>query len=122
MGYYSDVRFNTTKEGYEKFKASLAEDTKSWLFPNGKPEVYDEEDGEVIFGWDDIKWYQHSYQEIDDAMGAYRNLRYDDVPFEYVRVGEECGDYEYDAEEDGGYLEPWKLHRHIEPMMTINVY
>lgn len=119
MGYYSDVRFNTTKEGYEKFKAKLTEDAKSWLFSNDEPEVYDEEDGEVIFGWNDIKWYDH---DVDDAMSAYYELRNDGVPFEYVRIGEECGDCEHEEEEMGDFLEPGKLRRHIEPRMTIGIW
>ena len=118
MGYYSDVRFNTTKEGYEKFKSKLAEDTKSWLFSNDEPEVYDEEDGEVVFGWNDIKWYG---PEIDNIMHAYYTLREDGIPFEYVRVGEEYGDCECE-EEETEFPEPYKLHRHIEPRMTIGIW
>ena len=121
MGYYSDVRFNTTKEGYERFKNMLNEGAKSWMFGScDTPEVFDECDGEVIFGWDNIKWYGE-FPEVRSVMQVYHALRDDSVPFEYVRIGEEFGDFDYD-EDEHEWWEPPRLMRHIEPYMTINVW
>ena len=122
MGYYSDVRFNTTKKGYEKFKALLSEDTKLCLFGyTDRPWVYDEYEDEVIFGWDTVKWYDE-FSEVKDVMRAYREVS-DDAPFEYVRIGEDRDDYEFNGA-DYAWYSPGNadLKRHIEPVLTINVY
>lgn len=121
MGYYSDVRFNTTREGYERFKEMLGDARELFFDSNGFPGVFDADEDGVIFGWDCTKWYSE-FPEVRKIMNVYHALRDDGVPFEYVRIGEELGDYDYDEDDHRNWWEPPRLKRHIEPLMTINVW
>lgn len=109
MGYYSDIRFNTTAAGYKEFLAAMPDefkDNKKWgLFDkDGKPEVFEEYDGGVMFGWDDAKWYtnwgtdlygNNPFADVQAVMAAFHKVLDNGVPIEYIRVGEESGDIEY---------------------------
>ena len=62
MGYRSEVRIATTREGYDlmcdKVDSVSAERTSYPLMGSDRqPEFFDEESGTVVFGWDSIKWY-----------------------------------------------------------------
>ena len=109
MGYYSDVRFNTTKGGYEEFLAALPDefkDNRMWgLFDqHGYPEVYEDYGSGVMFGWDGIKWYtdwpvepneSDPFADVKAVMAAFNEVLDNGVPIEYIRVGEDSGDIEY---------------------------
>ena len=122
MGYYSEVRFNTTKEGYERFKEGIGCDTREMLNMDGDhmPEYYDEKGDSVIFGWC-TKWYDE-FSWVRDAMFEYRYLREHDVPIEYIRVGEEMGDYDFEPECDE-FDSFWRnrLDRHMSPAIGIEI-
>lgn len=109
MGYYSDIRFNTTAAGYKEFLAALPDEfkdpTKWGLFDkHGNPEVFEEYDGGVMFGWDGVKWYtdwgtylygNNPFADVQAVMAAFNEVLDNGVPIEYIRVGEETGDIEY---------------------------
>lgn len=125
MGYYSNVRFNTTKGGYEEFLAALPDefkDSRKWgLFDEGgRPEVYEDYGSGVMFGWDSVKWYtdypasaggSDPFAEVKAVMAAFDEVLDNGVhPIQYVRVGEdendveEMGEYSTDTEDLGCWL------------------
>lgn len=93
MGYYSNVRINTTNEGYERFM-KLVPESELWFFKPGccgfRLVKYDDT---VVFGWQDAKWYD-GYSEVDTVMRAIRTIASEGFPVEYIRVGEEFDDIE----------------------------
>ena len=110
MGYYSNIRFNTNRDGYQKMLNALKDETKRELFyDNGKPPIYDEKGDSIVFGWDSIRWY---IDPTDDVEFVFNNLRDEGVPFEFFRVGEEDGDVE--CYEDFVAREEGMLERFLE--------
>lgn len=134
MGYYSDVRFNTNKAGYEEFLSYLPDefkdDTKWGLFnADGEPEVYDEEGDSVIFGWYDVKWYtdygtttdgRSPFADVEAVMEAFHKVDDNGVhPIEYMRIGED----EFDVEHLGStYTDGEELERHLESRISVCIW
>ena len=114
MGYYSNVRAITTKKGYERFLELIYDDDR-WFIDNYPGFSRTEYDDTVLFGWNDVKWYEE-YSEVDAVMGALEIIASDGHPFEYLRIGEELDDIEV-REHD-----PDKLNRHIAIARTIYSY
>lgn len=101
MGYYSDVCFVTTKEGYEKvvkFVEDWHEETGEYVLlgEDKLPEIYEEYKDCVFFGWCSIKWYD-SYPEVRSIESAFDSLEPYNIPWEKVESGEEWGDITYDC-------------------------
>ena len=79
MGYYSNFRMLTTTEGRKVLEDYLKKCTaeKDFSFFSYLDEdKTDKENGLSLFGCDDIKWYE-------------------DIPYSFVRIGEELDDVEY---------------------------
>ena len=123
MGYRSDIRFSTTKDGYKEFLSHIPNEVLSrysWMFSaDGTPLEFDEDGNSVVFGWNQIKWYDGD-AEVDAVMDAYRKVRDLGVePICYIRVGED-----YDDIEDGGSYNAEKgdLPRYLGVERTIYSY
>jgi len=110
MGYVSDVRFITTRKGYERLISLIPEADRSaipFLFDeNLRPQVFEEVDGEVLFGWDEVKWYDdepNGFPGVVAVMRAY-SIASEEYPFEYMRFGEYEDDGEYQCTDTEGEL------------------
>ena len=100
MGYRSDVRIATTREGYNRIckrvdKLSEGRDGYPLIGMKRKPEFVEKEGDSVVFGWDWIKWYEGMYADVTNVMTALAEIEADGLPYEFCRVGEEYNDIEF---------------------------
>lgn len=108
MGYRSEVKLVTTKEGWEKIDQAVRkvagvipknEDDMTWLTErtcwtpvcNGKY---------VLAEWDDIKWYDGYDSQVSTVMSTLDKLEKILIPYRFMRVGEDYSDVEI-REHDG---------------------
>lgn len=95
MGYRSDVYLKTTTEGWLIIKRrndsienpehrilKYAEEIKRT--PSGFYKIY----------FSDIKWYE-SYEEVKQFMSALDDLVEQDIPYSFIRIGEDSTDIEH---------------------------
>ena len=106
MGYRSDIRIVTSKEGFEILKDFVAEYLKEH---NENYNLLDEcdkkEEGknQCYFGWNYMKWYEHDYPEVVAIMEGLNHLEDNEYSYRYMRIGENYDDMEeqsYDGEKD----------------------
>lgn len=94
MGYRSDVRITTTKNGYkelEKYvKEHLSDDICNLL---EKTDIFQEGNDYVYLGWNYMKWYDN-YDEVEVIMKGIEHLKDKNIAFHYARLGEDYDDYE----------------------------
>lgn len=100
MGYLSDVKLITTKEGWERIKKEIsrvgAEEEYSLISGVGDPIC----DGKYVLAeWDDVKWYEGHNEEVDAIMRELGRFDAEHIPYQYLRVGEDWEDYERLSEE-----------------------
>jgi hypothetical protein len=102
MGYCSDIRIATTKEGYNKLnelveaitvKQALAEGYAYNLLESIDEKKYNPKANYVIFGWDCIKWYEDDDPYVNAVITALKKVS-EEYPVWFIRVGEEPGDIE----------------------------
>lgn len=122
MGYRSEVRIATTREGYERICKRVDDLGKSSnVYPlistKVKPDFFDEEDGTVAFGWDHIKWYDGDYEDVTHVSKALAELEADGLPLEFCRVGESWDDIQFECHNDNDLLA-----LHVEPTTSIDVF
>lgn len=109
MGYRSDVRIITSKEGFEKLKEFVAEYLKEHNEDYNLLEECDikkEGKNQCYLGWDSIKWYEDSFDDVDAIMNGLRSLSENEYSFRYMRIGENYDDIEeecFDGEKDNGF-------------------
>jgi hypothetical protein len=115
MGYYSNVRVNTTNEGYERFMELVPESELYFLKPGHCGFRLTKYDGTVMFGWQDVKWYD-GYSDVNAMMRAIRTIAAEGFPVEYIRIGEAFDDIENIAHNTDG------LKHHIEIARSIYLY
>ena len=121
MGYRSSVTFATTEEGYDRMirECDKLNEERGIEYPilgsNQEPETLYREEGCIVFGWPDEKWYNTygSVKVIEDAYEAFKEL---DFPAERLIIGEEWSDVEY----ENSYGDP-RLKVHIEPRCEVAV-
>lgn len=121
MGYRSDVRIATTREGYDLMCehvdfASKGTGCYPLMGSKREPDFFDEEGGCVAFGWDGIKWDVGYYKDVTNVDAALRKLAEAGIPYEFCRVGEEYGDVEFSACGDNEMLS-----LHVEPVTCIDI-
>lgn len=121
MGYRSDVRIATTREGYDLICErvdGLSEGLDSYPLIGTKrqPEFFEEQDGSVVFGWDWVKWYDGMYPDITNITTALLEIEGAGVPYEFCRVGEEYDDVEFTCHNDNE-----TLTLHVCPDTTISI-
>jgi len=108
MGYRSNIRIITSKDGYERLKEFVKDNNKDFnlleecdIKQKGKMQCY--------FGWNYVKWYEDVYPEVIAIMDGLNNLEENEYSYRYMRIGESYDDIEerfYDGEKDKDlYLE-----------------
>lgn len=121
MGYRSSVRIATTPEGYERiciFVDAISQDRSCQLIGKDvKPEYLEATDDGVVFGWDFIKWYELGISSVNDIVHALGDLEGDEIPYEFVRVGESWDDIDYEIHDAN-----FELALHIEPETYISTW
>lgn len=95
MGYRSDVYLKTTTEGYLIIKRR----NDSIENPDHRMLRYAESikktpSGFYRIDFDDIKWYE-SFEEVKQFMGSLELLQEQDIPFSFIRIGEDPTDVEH---------------------------
>lgn len=100
MGYRSDVKIITTKEGWARIneevrKVSEGEDRLvsdvATLICDGKY---------VLAEWDDVKWYETYDSGVDAIMRELKRFDAEHIPYQYLRIGEDWDDMECLYERD----------------------
>lgn len=114
MGYYSDVRVSTTKEGFEFLKSHV---TSNLFSGYGYVEVKNDDNG-VVFGWDGVKWYGW-FHEVAEFKNLLFVMNDKGIPYEYLTVGE---DNATEFEENDSSCCDGELVYHLEVQVSINVY
>lgn len=89
MGYRSEVRICLLEENFEELK-NICSNLKYNLMDDIDFKSRDDES--VVFGWDWVKWYEE-FDEVAAIKNYLLNLD-DDVPYSFVRIGEERDDIE----------------------------
>lgn len=122
MGYRSEVRIATTREGYDLMCEKVDFLSKGLdgypLMGTGRePEFFDENDGCVVFGWDNIKWYEGTLVDVTNVTVALSELADREIPHEFCRIGETWDDIEFRASGDNE-----ELSLHVEPVTYINIF
>lgn len=121
MGYRSDVRIATTREGYDQIcrrvdELSEGHDTYPLIGTKRPSEFFEEQDGSVVFGWDWVKWYDGMLADVTNVMTALSEIDRAGKPCEFCRVGEEYDDIEFTCHNDNGMLA-----LHVCPDTTISI-
>jgi len=112
MGYRSDIRIITSKDGFERLKEFI----KGYLKDNKEDynlleecDIKEEGKEQCYFGWNYVKWYEHDYPEVIAIMEGLNHLGENEYSYRYMRIGESYDDIEeqsYDGEKDENiYLE-----------------
>lgn len=112
MGYRSDIRIITSKDGFEILKEFI----KGYLKDNKEDynlleecDIKEEGKEQCYFGWNYVKWYEHDYPEVIAIMEGLNHLGENEYSYRYMRIGESYDDIEeqsYDGEKDENiYLE-----------------
>ena len=97
MGYYSNVGIALSKKGVDTLKkamtdkaldAGLRKEIEELLNSREVHNVAD--NGDELWVWGDIKWYDFAFEEIGWLMERLNDLDADD--YYYVRIGEDHED------------------------------
>ena len=100
MGYRSNVRILTSKNGYEKLQKHVSEYLKEKnidynLLENSDLRFVSSKG--VLIGWNYIKWYDWlEGGEVDSIMSSLKKLKDEDFSYRYARIGESYCDLEED--------------------------
>lgn len=121
MGYRSDVRIRTTKEGYEvmkKFVENYIKEKKlrgtDWNLLE-HAEITEAEDS-ITLDWSDLKWYEgiNGYEDVDAIMNSLYELDKRDIDYQYMRIGEEDDDIEEKWSINNGSFDSFYVSRNFE--------
>lgn len=97
MGYRSQVYLKTTTEGYLVLKrlndSIVVEDDK----PLRRATVQKTASGFYKISFDDVKWYEGTFKEVDNFMKGLELLKKQDIPYSFIRLGEDTKDIEHDC-------------------------
>jgi hypothetical protein len=127
MGYLSDVRILTTKKGYNELNKFVNEYMQKLnheecnLMKN--LDIKEENKFEIYFGWNEVKWYEGIYSNVDAIMNGLSDLEDKDYSFRYARLGERYDDYDescYESDTEEQELEYPCLLRKFDDDYTID--
>lgn len=96
MGYRSDVYLKTTTEGWlmiKRFNDSIKDEDKTHR-PLYGADVNKTESGFYRIEFHDVKWYD-SFPEVINFGHAMDLLTDNDIPYSYIRIGEETNDIDH---------------------------
>ena len=104
MGYYSKVAYVFRKEDEPKLiQAMESWDAQHPDWPDKVMDLFDaaekktSKDGKFLLVlWDYIKWYVDP-RNVHDVW-FFTHVLPDYIPYDFARVGEEMGDYEYEGD------------------------
>lgn len=129
MGYRSDIRIVTSKEGFEKLREFVIKylekekiDIKEFNLLDYL-DVKSEGKNQCYFGWNYVKWYENDYKEVDAIMEGLEYLENNNFSYRYIRIGEDKEDYDekyYDGDKENIYLEYPNLIREFDDDYVIN--
>lgn len=122
MGYRSDVRIATTREGYDRIcrcvdELSQGSGIEQLIGTKVSPPHFEEYAGSVVFGWDFVKWYVGALDDVTNVTKALSELATHGIPYEFCRIGENWDDVEYESCDEN-----WGLALHVEPESTFNIW
>lgn len=117
MGYRSQVKILVSKEGFRELKDYVEKESIKFKKPDND---YDYNllkladsircDGDqVVITWDDIKWYEGCYDDVDTIVHGLEHLCSEGYSYRFYRVGESYEDIEEtcvdgDLDQDLDYL------------------
>lgn len=126
MGYYSEVGIIIKEKDYQKLTKRIekvkTEDEKLyenllWTTIKGVDDSYVVEtsfgydpvlaEEYRILHWDNIKWYENNFPEVDYIMNFVRDLDC----YQYIRLGEDVDDTEFESHGD---IDMMYINRNIE--------
>ena len=121
MGYRSEVKIVTTREGYDQMCErvdTLSEGlgTSPLMGSCRKPDFFEESDGCVVFGWDYIKWYEGLFADVSNVADALSEIDECGLPYEFCRIGESWDDIEFRPSCNND-----ELALHVEPSVAIEI-
>lgn len=96
MGYRSDVYLKTTTEGWILMKRFDNKISKPEDKPLDCAEVNKSPDGYYRIEFHDIKWYD-SFEQVKNFNHVLDEMRDQDIPFSFIRLGEDTEDIEHDC-------------------------
>ena len=122
MGYRSEVRIATTREGYDLMCdridfISSGLNSHPLMGSERRPDFFEEEEGCVVFGWDNIDWCVGLFCDVTNVAEALGELDEQEIPYEFYSVGED-----WDVIEFRTSGENEELALHIEPSVAIDVF
>lgn len=100
MGYYSDIKLITTREGWAKLDEAVRKVVDSeYLAENNyltdSTRIVPLNGGEFVLAeWEGIQWEEYRFPEVRVFMDTLLHLD-DDIPYEFMRVGEDYNDVVY---------------------------
>ena len=126
MGYRSDVRIITSKDGFKELKKYVNDylskaDKKDDNLINDCDYMFETSKTSCI-GWNDIKWYD-GYAEVDSIMDGLNYLQEKDYSYRYARIGENMDDIEevaYDSKSNERFLQYPQIIRKFDDSITEN--
>lgn len=128
MGYRSDIRIVTSKNGFEKLKEFVKNyleekkvDTKEYNLLE-ELEVKVEGKNQIYFGWNYLKWYD-GYVDVDAIMEGIDYLGENEYSYRYMIIGEsydDCQEQSYDGDKET-YLEYPSMIREFDDDYIKNI-
>lgn len=117
MGYRSDVKIVVSREGYRELKDYVERECIKFKRPNGDydynllklAESIRSDGDQVVVSWQDVKWYEGCYDDVDTIMHGLEHLCSEGYSYRFYRVGESYEDIEEtcvdgDLDQDLDYL------------------
>lgn len=95
MGYRSQVYLKTTTEGYIVLKKLNDSIKKEEEKPLQYADIQKTPTGFYKISFDDIKWYEGSFPDVDNFMNGLDKLEEQNIPYSFIRIGEDTADIEH---------------------------
>lgn len=124
MGYYSDIKLITTKEGWKKLEQATSkvrskDDTAYWV--TSEAEVMTLCDGKYALAeWNSVKWYEGNMTDVDVLMATLKTFDDQNIPYDYMRTGEEYDDFDRQYG-DANWADDYKDMPHLELVREITI-
>lgn len=97
MGYRSDIRIITSKEGFDKLKEFVENYLKEKNYTEynllNECDIKEQGKEQYYLGWNSLKWYD-GYTEVDAIMKGLDYLEENEYSYRYMIIGESYDDVE----------------------------